>query len=128
MAAAWTVVDDVRERIAEGVNFTDQDLIDTIAADGSLESRADAEESLRILANGILITEKEITDNLEPATLKQFNKIRGYVNLGLSLQWVIWIVVLLVLAVIAFIAGNTWADKLRWGWRHSCDQRGDLIR
>lgn len=110
----FDIVTDLRERVMEGVSFTEQDLIDALADENSPESRADAEEMLQILADGVRITEKNIEDNLAPAALKQFNQIRDYLNLGLKLRWLVWILVLLPLIGIAFLGGRDWAGRLKW--------------
>ncbi|MDA1280194.1 MAG: hypothetical protein O3B95_09200 [Chloroflexi bacterium] len=114
VGSGFDVVTDARSTIAEGVSFSDQDLIDAMSDENDPSSRADAEDSLRILADRVLLTEKDITDNLDADALKQFNDARGYVNTGLSLKWLIWVLLLLVLAVISFIGGRTYADKLKW--------------
>ncbi|MDP6668079.1 MAG: hypothetical protein QF357_11910, partial [Dehalococcoidia bacterium] len=83
----FDVVTDLRDQVTEGVSFTEQDLINAMADETDPESRADAEEMLQILADGVLITEENIEENLEPDALEQFNDIRDYVNLGLRLRW-----------------------------------------
>jgi uncharacterized membrane protein YgcG len=107
-------IDDIREQFIEGVSYSDQDLIDTMADENDRESRADAEETLKILADGILITERNITDNLEPEDLQQFNDARGYAGTALDVRWLLWVLVLIPLAVIALIGGNGWGGRLKW--------------
>ena len=107
-------INDVRRRISEGVSFSDEDLVRAMADGDDRASLADARETLRIFANGVLITEKNITDNLDPAALQQFNDIRALVNTGMSLRWLLWVAVLIPLVAIAFIGGNGWAGRLRW--------------
>ncbi|MBC8453026.1 MAG: hypothetical protein H8D69_00990 [Chloroflexi bacterium] len=107
-------VDDLRGRIIEGVSFSDQDLVDALADEGNPQSRADAEEALQILADGVLITEKNITDNLNASTLAQFNDVRGYAGTALSVRWLLWVLVLIPLFVIAVIGGRGWAGRLKW--------------
>lgn len=106
-------LDDLRERITEGVSFTDQDLIEMMS-DGTRESRADAEQTLRILTDGVMFTEENITENLDPLALQQFNKIRDYVGTALGVRWVLWVLVLIPLAVIALIGRGGWAGRLKW--------------
>ncbi|NQW19540.1 MAG: hypothetical protein HQ477_02270 [Chloroflexi bacterium] len=107
-------IDDVRARIIEGVSFSEQDLVSSLAGDSSAQARADAEETLRIIADGIVITEKNITDNLDPNLLQQFNDMRGYAGTALSLRWILWVLVLIPLLVIALIGGRGWAGRLKW--------------
>lgn len=106
-------LDDLRDRITKGVSFTDQDLIEMMS-DGTSESRADAEQTLRILTDGVMFTEENITDNLDPLALQQFNKIRDYVGTALNVRWVLWVLVLMPLAIIALIGGGGWAGRLKW--------------
>jgi hypothetical protein len=107
-------VDEIREQIAEGFNFSDRDLVDMIASDSSRQAQADAERTLQALADGFVFTEEDITGDLDPAARQQLNDIRGYVGTGLSIRWALWILVLIPLAVIAFIGGNGWAGRLKW--------------
>lgn len=107
-------VDDVRRRVIEGVNFSDRDLVELMAGDDSPQSIADAEKTLKILANGVLFTEQNINDYLTPEGQQQLDDIRGYVNLGLSLRWLLWVLVLIPLAIIAFIGGRGWVGRLKW--------------
>lgn len=106
-------IDDLRERIIEGVSFTDQDLIDAMS-DGSAQSRADAEEALTILADGVMFTEANIIENIDPAALQQYNDARGYAGTALSLKWILWVLVIVPLLVIALIASSNWSGRLRW--------------
>ena len=110
----FDTIDDIRDRIVEGVSFSDQDLIEAMADENNAQSLADAEETLRILADGILITEKNITDNLEGEDLQLFNDVRNYAGIALSVRWMLWVLVLIPLAVIAFIGGGDWAGRMKW--------------
>jgi hypothetical protein len=106
-------LEDLRSRISEGVNFTDRDLVNAMS-DGSRQSQADAEEALRILANGVMITEENITDNLDPLALQQFNRVRDLAGTALGIRWILWVVVLIPLFVIALIGGRGWPGRLKW--------------
>jgi hypothetical protein len=106
-------IEDLRTRISEGVNFTDQDLVEAMS-DGTRESRTDAEEALRILADGVMITEADIIDNLEPDALEQFNSVRDNAGTALGIRWILWILVLIPLFVIALIGGRGWVGRLKW--------------
>ena len=107
-------VEALRRSVIEGVSFTDQDLVDALAVENDPASRVDAEALLQFLAAGIVITEKNITDNLETGALQQLDDVRGYVNRGLSLRWLLWVVVLIPLIAIGFIAGHGWTGRLKW--------------
>jgi hypothetical protein len=107
-------INEYRDRIIDGISFTEQDLIEPNATPGDRQSRVDAEEALRILTNGVLITEKNITDNLDSAALLQLDDIRAYVNTGFSIRWVLWVLVLLPLLAIAMIGGGGWSGRLKW--------------
>ena len=114
IGGSFDTLDDVRARIVEGVSFSDQDLIAALADDSDAQSLADAEETLLILANGILITEKNITDNLQGENLQMFDDVRDYAGTALSVRWLLWVLVLIPLAVIALIGGRGWAGRLKW--------------
>ena len=106
-------IDDLRARIIDGVSFTDQDLIDALS-DGSTQSRADAEEALTILANGVMFTEANILENIDPAALEQYNDARDYAGTALSLKWILWVLVVIPLVIIALIGSGSWAGRLKW--------------
>ena len=106
-------LDDLRDRITEGFIFTDQDLIEMLS-DGTPESRADAEQTVRMLADGVMFTEENITENLDPLALQQFNKIRDYAGTVLGFRWVLWVLVLMPLVIITLISGGGWAGRLKW--------------
>jgi hypothetical protein len=108
------IVEDLRKRVSEGISFTDQDLIDAMAIENNAASRADAEKQLRILADGVLFTEKDIVDRLDPGEVRQLDDIRGYVKLALRLRWLLWVPVLLSLIGIGFIGGREWPGRLKW--------------
>jgi len=107
-------VDEIRAQIAEGISFSDRDLVDMIASDSSRQAQADAERVLQTLADGFVFTEENITGELSLAERKQLNDIRGYAGIGLSVRWVLWILVLIPLAAIAFIGASDWAGRLKW--------------
>ena len=107
-------VKDLRRRVIDGVSFTEQDLIDALAIENDPASRVDAEALLQVLAAGVVITEKNITDNLIPSAVQQLDDVRGYVNRGLSLRWLLWVLVLMPLIAIGFIGGRGWAGRLKW--------------
>jgi hypothetical protein len=114
IGGSFDTVLDIRERIAAGISFSDQDLIELMAGDSSAASLDDAESNLKILADGLSFTEENFTENLTPEAQQQFDDIRAYVGTGLSLRWLLWVLVLIPLVVIAVIVGGRWADRLKW--------------
>jgi hypothetical protein len=114
LGGTFDTVIDVRSRIADGVSFSDEDLVELMAGDSSSASRADAREALKILADGVAFTEENITKNLTPLARQQFDDIRGYVNTGLSLRWLLWVLVLIPLVIIALVGGEGWAGRFKW--------------
>jgi hypothetical protein len=106
-------IKDLRSRIYEGVNFTDRDLVNAMS-DGSPESQDDAEKALRILANGVMITEQNITDNINPGALQQFNDARDLAGTALGIRWILWIFVLVPLFLIVLIGGSDWSGRMKW--------------
>jgi hypothetical protein len=107
-------IEDLRRRSIEGFSFSVQDLIDVMAEENDPQSRADAEELLRILADGVLITERNILENLDSDQVQQFDDVRGYVGTALTFRWILWVLVLIPLVVIAYIGGGGWAGRLKW--------------
>ncbi|MDP7262641.1 MAG: hypothetical protein QF676_08615 [Dehalococcoidia bacterium] len=108
------MIEDLRTHVIKGIRFTDQDLIDAMADENNPESRADAEQTLKILADGVIITEEHITDNLEPEALQQFNDARNYAGTALSVRRLLWVLILIPLFVIALIGGRGWPGRLKW--------------
>jgi hypothetical protein len=114
IGGSFDSVDDIRQQITDGVSFSDQDLIELMASDGSASSRREAEDTLKIFADGLVITERNITDQINPAAQDQFDSIRDYAGTALSVRWILWIVVLIPLALIALIGGRGWPGRLKW--------------
>jgi len=114
VGGGFDTIEDARRWGSEGLVFTDQDLIDAMADDGDPQSRADAEEILQIFADGIAFTEQNILENLTPEDRQLLDDVRGYVNTGLVLRWILWILMIVPLAVIAFIGGRGWPGRLKW--------------
>ena len=106
--------EDARKRVLEGLSFSEQDLLNMISDENDPESRADAEEKLKTLAAGVVITEKDFIDALGPDLSQQFEDVRGYMKTGLAIRWLLWVVVLIPLIAIAFIAGGGWMGRLKW--------------
>ncbi len=110
----FEAVEQVRTRIIEGFSFSNQDLVDIIAGDGDSQDKDDAEEALGIIAAGFVITEADFTENFDSASLDQFNQVRDYAGLALSLRWLIWILLSIPLFFIAVLGARTWIGRLRW--------------
>ena len=106
--------EEARKRVVEGVSFTEQDLLDIMSDENNPESRVDAEDKLKILAAGVVITEKNIIETLGPEVSRQLDVVRGYVKLGLFLKYLLWVAVLALLLVIAFVGGGGWLGRLKW--------------
>jgi len=114
VGGGFDTIEDARSWGTEGLVFTDQDLIDILADDGDLQSRADAEEVLQVFADGIAFTEQNILEHLTPEDRQLLDDVRGYVNTGLVLRWILWILMILPLLSIAFIGGRGWPGRLKW--------------
>ena len=104
----------VRRNIIQGVDFSEQDVIDGMALGFNPRSRTRAVDTLQTVADGVLITEKFITSNLDSKQRDQLDAVRGNLNLALSFRWLLWAVALIPLIAIAFIAGRNWASRLKW--------------
>ncbi len=107
-------LEDVREKVIEGIRFTQDDLVGIIAGSDDLEALHEAEKKLTMLAEGVVITEMDIIDNLGPDEIQQIDDLRGQARMWLSLKWLLWFVVLIPVGIIAFIGGKGWPGRLKW--------------
>ena len=53
-------LEDLREKVIEGIRFTQDDLVGIIAGSDDLEALDEAEKKLTMLAEGVVITEMDI--------------------------------------------------------------------
>ena len=114
VGGSFDTLDEVRALISDGFSFSDRDLVMALAGGNDAQSLADAEDNLRILADGILITEKNILDNLQGENLQMFDDVRDYAGTALSVRWLLWVLLLIPLVVIALIGGRGWTGRLKW--------------
>ena len=114
VGGSFDILDEVRALLAGGFSFSDQDLVMALAGGNDAQSLADAEDNLKILADGILITEKNIMDNLKGENLQMFDDVRDYAGTALTVRWLLWVLVLIPLVVIALIGGRDWTGRLKW--------------
>ena len=107
-------LNDIREKVIEGIRFTQEDLVGIIAGGDDPEALDGAEEKLTMLAQGVVITETNIIDSLGPEEIQQIDDFRGQAKMWLSLKWLLWFVVLIPVGIIAFIGGKGWPGRLKW--------------
>ncbi len=107
-------LEDVREKVIEGIRFTQDDLVEIIAGSDDPEALDGAEEKLTMLTEGVVITETNIIDSLGPDEIQQIDDLRGQARMWLSLKWLLWFVVLIPVGIIAFIGGKGWPGRLKW--------------
>ena len=105
---------DIREKVIEGISFTEKDLIGLIAGGDDPEALDGAEEQLTILAAGVVITEVDIVKTLGPDEIQQMDDLRAQARNWLSLKWLLWFLVLIPIGIIAFTGGRGWPGRLRW--------------
>ena len=105
---------DIREKVIEGISFTEKDLIGLIAGGDEPEALDGAEEQLTILAAGVVITEVDIVKSLGPDEIQQMDDLRAQARNWLSLKWLLWFLVLIPIGIIAFTGGRGWPGRLRW--------------
>ena len=105
---------DIREKVIEGISFTEKDLIGLIAGGDDPEALDGAEEQLTILAAGVVITEVDIVKSLGPDEIQQMDDLRAQARNWLSLKWLLWFLVLIPIGIIAFTGGRGWPGRLRW--------------
>ena len=80
---------DIREKVIEGISFTEKDLIGLIAGGDDPEALDGAEEQLTILAAGVVITEVDIVKSLGPDEIQQMDDLRAQARNWLSLKWLL---------------------------------------
>jgi hypothetical protein len=107
-------VANLRKSIAEGVHFTEQDLLKSMGAGNSPSSQRNAQQLINIVSDGLIFTESDILGDIDSASLGQINDIRGYVATAMSHRWLIWLLILLPLLLMAYLAANRWSTRLKW--------------
>jgi len=107
-------LNDIREKVIEGIRFTQEDLVGIVAGGDDPEALDGAEKKLTMLAQGVVITETNIIDSLGPEEIQQIDDLRGQAKMWLSLKWLLWFVVLIPVGIIAFIGGKGWPGRLKW--------------
>ncbi len=105
---------DIREKVIEGISFTEKDLIGLIAGGDDPEALDGAEEQLTILAAGVVITEVDIAKSLGPDEIQQMDDLRAQARNWLSLKWILWFLVLIPIGIIAFTGGRGWPGRFKW--------------
>ena len=114
-ADSLDTLDNLREIVIDGVNFTDDDLVKAFAAGDDPEALAKARETLDIVRAGIVFEQADITDRLNGAALVQFNEVRDWIGVGWNFRWMIFLPAVLMLVGIAFIGGRGWQGRAKWG-------------
>ncbi len=107
-------LDNLRDLVIDGVEFTEQDIIDQLAPDGDTQSVADARETLDIVRAGFVFDQLDITERMGASQLTQFNEARNWINMGWTFRWLIFLPAILLLAAVAFMGGRGWLGRAKW--------------
>ena len=107
-------LDELRQVIKRGFQFSEKDLTKLLAGDGSEESLKFAEDTLRVVRAGVSFDQDDIPDLMNDGTFAQFEQARGWSRTAWSLKWVVFIPSLVVLIGIAFTGGDEWRSRSLW--------------
>lgn len=107
-------LDTLRGHIANGLTFTDEDLVNQFASDADPEAADRIRERLDLVRTGFAFDQTDITDRMDAEQLAQFDRARGWIDLGWTLRWLIFLPALLLLLLVAFIGGRNWPGRARW--------------
>jgi hypothetical protein len=116
------VIDNLRQYVADGVEFSDQDLLDSLAGMGYTR-RADlpeqfegysAEDLVDLISEGIVFTDADLIEQMDEPTLQQLEDVRSYLATAMSFRWLVWLLILAPLLLLAYVATDRWSSRLRW--------------
>ena len=107
-------LDNLRGHIVNGFTFTEEDLVNQFASDDDPEAANRIRERLDLVRGGFAFDQTDITDRMDAAQLAQFDRARGWIDLGWTFRWIIFLPALLLLLLIAFTGGRNWPGRARW--------------
>lgn len=118
-----SVVETVRQNVSDGVEFSDQDLLDALAGAGFYrreqlidpEAQMTAEDLINLIADGVMWTDMDFVEGLDEPTRLQVEDLRQNLATALSFRWLIWLLILLPLFLLAYFAADKWPSRLKWG-------------
>ena len=117
------VVDNVRQNVADGVEFSDQDLLDSLAGAGFYrreqlidpDAQMTAEGLIDLIADGVVWTDRDFVEGLDESSRVQLEDLRHNLATVLSFRWLIWLLIVLPLFLLAYFAADRWSSRLKWG-------------
>ncbi|MCH7482652.1 MAG: hypothetical protein IIC31_07470 [Chloroflexi bacterium] len=112
--AGGVSVDSVRGYLRDGYTFTDQDLRRLLAENIEGADVVGTMDSVRgYLRDGITFDESSIAGVLG-GNVGLFDDVRGWVNLGRGLLFLLIVLLAFVALVIGFLGGRRWGTRLVW--------------
>ena len=116
------VMDNLRQYVADGVEFSDQDLLDSLAGMGYTR-KADlpeqfegysAEDLVDLISEGIVFTDADLIEQMDEPARQQLEDVRSYLATAMSFRWLVWLLILAPLLLLAYVAADRWSSRLRW--------------
>ena len=112
--AGGVSVDSVRGYLRDGYTFTDQDLRRLLAENIEGADVVGTMDSVRgYLRDGITFDESSIAGVLG-GNVGLFDDVRGWVNLGRGLLFLLIVLLAFVALIIGFLGGRRWGTRLVW--------------
>jgi len=107
-------IKNLRVNIARGIEFSDEDLLDTIRVMGNNQTTQPAKNFVEFISDGVIITDVDVIGELNPAEQEQLSTVRDYISTALSLRWLVWLLIILPLMLMAYVAADKWSSRMKW--------------
>ena len=107
-------LDELRRVVIRGFKFSETDLLELLAVDGSEQSYERAEDIIRVVRTGVSFDHEDIPDLMTDATFEQFEQFRDRAGTAWSLRFVVFLPALVVLVGVAITGGYDWRTRALW--------------
>lgn len=117
-------VENVRKNISDGIEFSDDDLLNALAWGGfyrqSQIENADlqtmsAEDLVALITDGIMWTDVDFIDGLDESSKLQVENLRQNLGTAISFRWLIWLAILLPVFLLVYFTADNWPSRLKLG-------------
>ncbi len=109
-------IDDVRGYLRDGYTFTDEEFRRLLAENddaGDTDIVATLDDIRGYLRDGITFDESSVEERLG-GDGELFDKVRGWVDLGRSLLFLLVVLLAFIALIIGFLGGRRWGTRLVW--------------